>query len=315
MSNFTQLNLQGNSNSKQTAKPMPGNTSPLPDNKKQPNKQHGKAKVAAIVGSFLAATLIVTFTLGTNACSKSKPAVATNTPPALQSASVPVMPTTSSPTETSKPAKKSPRQHKLATFKNPEFGLSFRYPKHYNMMEGEQTDAAQTNLASSTMNFVQAGGQTLTTVELPQTLYPGTDFNSAFFTVSVNPKLTADDCGQFAFPEVSGLDDGSAAPAKVNVAGTEYNEMNDLVSDGSQQANARYYHLYQNNVCYEFALGLQTTSDDDTKKVVKPVNRDKVFDKLQWMLSTVKIKSVAMPLAPAVSASAPSEATSETTNQ
>jgi hypothetical protein len=220
MSNFTQLNLQGNSNSKQTPKPTPGTSNPLPGNKKQPNKQHGKAKVAAIVGSFMAATLIVTFTLGTNACSKSKPAVAMNTTPAVQPAQAPVMPATPSPTETPKPAKKSPRQHKLATFKNPEFGLSFRYPKHYNMMEGEQTDAAQTNLASSTMNFVQAGGQTLTTVELPQTLYPGTDFNSAFFTVSVNPKLTADDCGQFAFPEVSGLEDGSATPAKVNVAGT-----------------------------------------------------------------------------------------------
>jgi hypothetical protein len=315
MSNFTQLNLQGNSNSKPTPKPTPGTGNPLPSNTtKKTTKQHGKAKVAAIVGSFMAATLIVTFTLGTNACSKSKPAVAANTTAAVQPAPAPVMPTTPYPTETPKPAKKSPRQHKLATFKSPEFGLSFRYPKHYDMKEGEQTDATQTNLASSTMNFVQAGGQTLTTVELPQKLYPGTDFNSAFFTVSVNPRLTADDCGQFAFPEVSGLDDGSAAPAKVNIAGTEYNEMNDLVSDGSQQANARYYHLYQNNVCYEFALGLQTASDEDTTKVVKPVNRDKVFDKLQWMLSTVKIKPVVTTPTPAVSASAPSS-TPETTNQ
>ncbi len=66
--------------------------------------------------------------------------------------------------------------------------------------------------------------------------------------------------------------------------------MDDVVSDGSLQANARYYHLYQNNVCYEFALGLQTAGDE-TNKDLKPVIGDKVFDKLQWMLSTVKIKT------------------------
>ena len=43
--------------------------------------------------------------------------------------------------------------------------------------------------------------------------------------------------------------------------------------------------------CYEFALGLETTeqSSDDTKPTVKPVNRNEVFRKLNWILSTVKI--------------------------
>ena len=88
--------------------------------------------------------------------------------------------------------------------------------------------------------------------------------------------------------------------------------MDDVVSDGTQQANAHYYHLYQNNVCYEFALGLQTTGDE-TNKDIKPVNRDKVFafDKLTWMLSTVKIKPV--EITPAVSASTPTVSTPEVT--
>ena len=37
-------------------------------------------------------------------------------------------------------------------------------------------------------------------MELPRKLYAGTDFNAAFFNVSVNPKLTSEECGQFAFP-------------------------------------------------------------------------------------------------------------------
>jgi len=75
MSNFTQLNLQGNSNGKSTPntqKPTPGTgNKPAPENKPNNKNQHGGAKAAAIVGSFMAATLIATFTIGTNGCSKS----------------------------------------------------------------------------------------------------------------------------------------------------------------------------------------------------------------------------------------------------
>src|ERR1041385_2784089 len=83
MSNFTQLNLQGsNSNSKTAPNPTTPNNKPTP---KKPGlkPEHGGAKVAAIVGSFMAATLIATFTIGTNGCSKSKPSVATNPSPAI----------------------------------------------------------------------------------------------------------------------------------------------------------------------------------------------------------------------------------------
>ena len=77
------------------------------------------------------------------------------------------------------------------------------------------------------------------------------------------------------------------------------------------QANARYYHLYQNNVCYEFSLGLQTVGDE-TNKDMKPVNRDKVFDKLTWMLSTVKIKDGAV-VAKTPGNDLPAVSTTETT--
>jgi len=289
MSNFTQLNLQDSNSNKTAPKTTPKKLALKPE--------HGGAKVAAIVGSFMAATLIATFTIGTNGCSKSKPVAQSNPSPSI------TQPVAMTPAPTPSPAPvvakqtKSPRQHKLATFKNKEYAISFRYPTHYTVKEGEETDPSQTSITSAAMNFTQPGGATLSTIELPEKLYAGTDFASAFFTVNVNPKITADECSQFAFPEKSELDNNSDGPSKVNVAGKEYDEMNDVVSDGTMQANARYYHLYQNNVCYEFALGLQT-ANDETNKDMKPVNRDKIFDKLQWMLSTVKIKTT--DAAPAV---------------
>ncbi|HSS96687.1 MAG TPA: hypothetical protein VLK33_06650, partial [Terriglobales bacterium] len=231
MSNFTQLNLQdSNSSSKTAANP----TKPMPK-KLGLKPEHGGAKVAAIVGSFMAATLIATFTIGTNGCSKSKPPVASNP---SQSITQPMAATPApSPAPVVAKQTKSPRQHKLATFKNKEYAISFRYPTHYTVKEGEETDPTQTSATSAAMNFTQPGGETLSTIELPEKLYAGTDFASAFFTVNVNSKMTADECSQFAFPEKSELDNNSDGASKVNVAGQDYDEMNDVVSDGSMQAN------------------------------------------------------------------------------
>jgi hypothetical protein len=258
----------------------------------------------------MAATLVATFTIGTNGCSKSKPVAVLNPTPAItQPAAMTSIP---SPAPVVAKQTKSPRQHKLTTFKNKEYAISFRYPTHYTVKEGEETDQTQTSVTSAAMNFAQPGGMTLSTIELPEKLYTGTDFASAFFTVNVNPKMTADECTQFAFPEKTELDNNSDGPSEVNVAGTDYTEMDDVVSDGTLQANAHYYHLYQNNVCYEFALGLQTASEE-TNKDLKPVNRDKVFDKLQWMLSTVKIKATDATPEVAKTTVEPSTTTSATT--
>jgi len=289
MPNFTQLNLNDSS-----SKPAPKPALALKQN-------HGGAKVLAIAGSLVLGSLVLIMTLGTNGCSKKSANNNIVAPAEKPWTPQPAVSTTPASVETPKPAKKSPRQHKLATFKSSEYGLSFRYPKHYNLKEGEETDASQVSLASQAMNFVQPGGTSLSTIEMPGKLYSGTDFESAFFTVNVNPSVTADECGQFAFPEKSGTEEGSPAPATVNIAGTNYSEMDDLVSDGSRQADARYYHLFQNNVCYEFALSMQTSANTEGD-TLKPVNRDKVFDKLQWMLATVKIKPVEIKAAEAKTA-------------
>jgi hypothetical protein len=312
MSNFTQLNLQGNSNGKPMpksqptpglgGKPMPGSR---PTEKPNNKKQNGSAKVATIAGSLVIATAVVIFTIGVHHNNKPTPKIATASSPMP----IPVSQTMPvAPAVPAKAAKKSPRQHKLATFKSADYALSFRYPVHYTLKEGEEMDPNQAAVESGAMNFVQSGGTTLSTIELPGSFYAGTDFTSAFFTVNVNPRMTASECSQFAFPEKSELDNNSDGPEEVNVAGTDYTEMDDVVSDGAVQANARYYHLYQNNTCYEFALGLQTTGDD-TKKDLKVVNRDKVFDKLQWMLATVKIKTTEPTPQVAKTTDAPSTST------
>ena len=68
--------------------------------------------------------------------------------------------------------------------------------------------------------------------------------------------------------------------------------------EGTRQSDAKYFHVYQNEACYEFALNVTTAASDG---LIKHVDRDKVFNRLEQILSTVKIN----PVTPEVTAEAP----------
>lgn len=66
--------------------------------------------------------------------------------------------------------------------------------------------------------------------------------------------------------------------------------------EGTRQSDSKYFHVYENGACYEFALNL--TTDASEEGLVKHVDRDKVFNRLEQILATVKVN----PIAPEVSA-------------
>ncbi|HYM79423.1 MAG TPA: hypothetical protein VE377_25835 [Candidatus Dormibacteraeota bacterium] len=79
--------------------------------------------------------------------------------------------------------------------------------------------------------------------------------------------------------------------------------------EGTRQSDSKYFHLYQNGACYEFALNVTTVASE--QGVTKHVDRDKVFNRLEQILSTVKIS----PVTPEVTAEAPAPAAPETPAQ
>ena len=77
-----------------------------------------------------------------------------------------------------------------------------------------------------------------------------------------------------------------------------------VAGEGSRQSDSKYFHVFQNGACYEFGLNVTTVASD--AGVTKHVDRDKVFGRLEQILSTVKIDSAktsaAEPAAPEVTA-------------
>ncbi len=259
-------------------------------------------------------------------------------------------------TET-KPAPKKVVHKKPATvnYTDQTYGVTFEYPRRYAI----ETGNAATELVAENpiaMNFVQPGGVALAAVELPETSFTNTDFSSAFFNVSVNKSLTADQCTEFAIPQpkvvepqsatchpedracgtkdpmpavattssdgnshtsTSETNAASAAPStdapsnsKLMLGDLELRATEAVSGEGTRQSDSKYFHVYQNGSCYEFALNVTTVASEDG--LTKHVDRDKVFSRLEQILATVKINPVA---APEVTAEAPAPAPAATPAQ
>ena len=300
-------------------------------------------KASALI--FAAVLIICSVTVG---CSndKPKPVSSNNQIPVTQPQSQPQTQPTPAPVAQveSKPAAKKTVVHKkpaTVNYTDKTYGVTFEYPRRYAIETGD----AATELVMShpvAMNFVQPGGVALAAVELPETGFINTDFSSAFFNVSVHKNLTADQCSEFAVPqsrletksdmaaqstEVAKQDSTpktdaqpakstetkssaeTASNSKLMLGDMELRGTEAVTGEGTRQSDSKYFHVYQNGACYEFALNV--TTDASAEGLVKHVDRDKVFNRLEQILSTVKIN----PIIPEVTAEAPTPAVPETPAQ
>src|SRR6202051_96828 len=239
-------------------------------------------------------------------CSSEKPTtpISISQPPISQAAPpLAVSPANASTTAEQTPAK--PLHRKVVrkvpatvTYANESSGVSFQYPRKYSLKTGEDADKLVSSDAVP-MNFVQLGGSALAAVAVPESAYPKSDLTTAFFNVSVNKTLTADQCGQFlgsqekpAAPAVSPV---QAAPqsSKLTIGDMELQSVETLTTDGSREEESKFYHVFENGGCYEFAIKVATGVETDEGG--KHVDRGEIFKRLEKILTTVKINPVTPP--------------------
>ena len=218
------------------------------------------------------------------------------------------------------------------TYADKSTGVSFQYPRRYALKTGE----AAADLVSSgpiPMDFTQPGGTTLAAVALPDSMYPNSNLASAYFNVSVNKTLTADQCTEFSVPpstpatpsdptvqataqlpspELSKLPVSKLLIGDMELISTQTTAAGQTTDGetavGPREESSRYYHVFQNGACYEFALKVattQTTPDAAIKPV--EVNKDEVFHRLEKVLATIKFNPVAKEVDQEVNAKLPTE--------
>ena len=148
---------------------------------------------------FAALLIVCSLAVGCNN-DKPKPVNSSNQIPVSQNPISQTLASSAQPATTKPAAKKVVKKRPATvTYNDKTYGVSFDYPRRYAIETG---DAANELVASSAlpMNFVTTGGTALAAVELPETGFANTDFSSAYFNVSVNKSVAADDCGKFSVP-------------------------------------------------------------------------------------------------------------------
>ncbi|MGA7907500.1 MAG: hypothetical protein WCA16_08860 [Candidatus Sulfotelmatobacter sp.] len=256
---------------------------------------------------FFAAILIVCSVAVGCSSDKPKPATSTSPTPVVQNttAMMPASTPTSPVQAAEKPAKKIVhRRPATLTYADKTTGVSFQYPRKYDLKTGDDAGKLVSSIPLP-MNFVQPGGVALAAVELPGTVYNSNDLAAAFFDVSVNKSLTAEQCGQFLEPQPapstpadSSTPDSSAQaaaqPSKLILGDLDLQGTEAVSGEGIRQSDAKYFHLFQNGACYEFAVNV-TTAASDSQLAMKHVDREKAFQQLEKILATVKVETVAAP--------------------
>jgi hypothetical protein len=288
MANFTQLHL-GNDTAQDSSKKIQGKSS------------LSREKTLFGAGLLTVTVLSGVFLLITNGCSKGpgKAPVSTEqqnsmNPQSAMPPATPAVATVQPPAVPPKPAKKRvQRKAPMATYTQPAYGVSFRYPKNYILKTGDEPHLDLGGLGPVQTDFVEPGGVTVAMIELPRSSYPGTDFTSGFLSVSVNSELSASACEQFAFPKGEHSENEPGSAAKVKIGGTDFAMVENVGDSAKNEPHMKYFHHFENGNCYEFSIGLGTV--DSTVAGLEPVNRSLIFGRLEQILATVKLQPGVVP--------------------
>src|SRR5205085_9314189 len=149
------------------------------------------------------------------------------------------------------------------------------------------------------------GAVEIASLDMPDGLYPETDFSSALLNVSVHQGLSEDECGQFAaqsndaaVTKTTDADQStkSADPSKpsaIKLGANQFTEIEQMSGACDRQSDLKYFHLFKNGACYEFALDVETSrkADEDLAQV----DRGKIFHQLEKILASAQIKDVELP--------------------
>jgi hypothetical protein len=184
-----------------------------------------------------------------------------------------------------------------AVYVSKKYGVAWQYPRTYVLRKGANGNLNLAGHPASAMAFAGSDGVTLATVNIPARLYPGTNFRSASLTVRVNPRLTEAACGQFKISDADGGEGQSFVASQVTVGTIDFAETDVDVDDGGDAAagdspasatQERFYHVYDNDACYEFAMSV-SIEDGPANSSNVSVTRDDIFERLTEILTSVTI--------------------------
>lgn len=184
------------------------------------------------------------------------------------------------PMETSAltPDKSHANPSKPMAYRSRDYGVSFEYPWQYAYFNARAIANGDESLQPNSDGH--DGQVTLARVAIPRGFYPDTDFDTAYFTLSLNQNLKEEECTLSAKKP--------ADLKKDTINGVDFKWVEVENGGHGVSSRVRNYVAFANGTCYEVEMGLKTSNQDG---LAREVSSDQVFNRLESILQTVKIKS------------------------
>jgi hypothetical protein len=233
----------------------------------------------AMVGAF--AALAVGLACTTHNESSTKPvsqAPATYHPAALKTVAA-IAPLAVNP-PVAVPTPEQPRMNssKPVVYRSRDYGVSFQYPWQYAYFSARAIANGDDSLKPNSDGH--DGQVTLARIAVPRGFYPDTDFDSAYFTLSLNQNIKEEECAVTA--------DKPASLKTESINGVDFHWVEKESGGHGAASRVRNYVTFANGACYEVEMGLKTSNQDG---LAREVDSDQVFHRLESILRTVKIQS------------------------
>jgi hypothetical protein len=189
-------------------------------------------------------------------------------------------------------AKPAARESALSIYSNPEYGVSFRYPRNFALEEaGDLNENAPEDVSGARtpeqLAQEEPGALLLATVVVPDDAYPNTTFAGGSLQLAVNRYLTAGSCRREL---ISRLGDSNGRTGTATVQGVEFTWADTEEGDGSTEFFERDYAGFANGTCYEFFLRIGVGTSDDADGT-RPPDEKKILAHLEKVVSSLQFES------------------------
>jgi hypothetical protein len=161
-------------------------------------------------------------------------------------------------------AKPAPRDPTYARYSDPDYGVSFRYPRNFALLDSVEDDDADSDRMLTWQQAKEAGagvrtvdeleadepGATLlATIVVPEDAYPNTSFAGGSLQFAVNRYQTASNCRANLLAR-SG--DAKSSSGTATGQGIAFAWIDTDSGDGNTEFYERNYAGFANDACYEF---------------------------------------------------------------
>jgi hypothetical protein len=183
-------------------------------------------------------------------------------------------------------AKAPPREGSFSVYNEPEYGISFWYPRNYALEEGNPEEPTSGINSQEGLEDEQPGALLLATLVIPEDAYPNTTFVDGSLQFAVNPSLMPESCKEVLTDRESGA---GRRTGTLTIGGVLFNWAEETTADAGTESVERDYAGYSNEACYEFFVHVaveETANSDglqkqaDAKKIVRHL--EKIATSLQW---------------------------------